>query len=110
MDRMSMRTQAGVSRRRLLDPQFQIEAVGSGAQDRKRSGSDFGTDAVTGKDKEVHTCRPICGRPSSLFRRQRKELRQQSLYARRALPAFAHRKDERLSVKQKVRKTAALSS
>jgi hypothetical protein len=64
---MSMRTQAGVSRRRLLDPQSQIEAVGGGAQDHKRSGSDFGTDAVAGKYKEVHTCRPNCGRPSSLF-------------------------------------------
>src|SRR4029450_8453685 len=36
-------------------------------------------------------------------------IRQQSLYARRALPAFAPRKDARLSGKQKGRQAAALS-
>src|SRR4029453_9296758 len=43
MDRMSVHTEAGVSRRRLLDSQTQIEAVGRGTQESNHAGGELWT-------------------------------------------------------------------
>jgi hypothetical protein len=44
----------------LFDTQLQVKAFGNRAQYGKSGGRNFGADAVTGKNEEVHGYCPIC--------------------------------------------------
>src|SRR5262245_61442661 len=74
MDRMAMCAQTGMTRCGLFHAQPQIKSFGNGAEHGECGRSDFGADAVTGKDEEVHGYCPICGCPSSLFLQKRKRV------------------------------------
>src|SRR5262245_33260063 len=54
MYRAPKRTQAGMADWRFFDPQSERKPLGSNAQYRERSGGNFGSDTVTGKNEEIH--------------------------------------------------------